>query len=197
MNTKDYRRTLTAARKDLSRLYEQRESLERRIARVRQAVTTLTLIVDEKPGYRLHQAQTLTEAVELALGASNRPMTVGSICDLLEQTGFKTKSSNFGASVHSVLARLIQQKRVRMVHRISNHKGPDDKWGRQWDPTSRAYWWGERNPPKPWGFPTLDDLRAEANRRVQIGMEDDAKRKAEQDERRAQKRRTKEGPAKK
>jgi hypothetical protein len=142
-----YRKTLTAARRDLKRYYRQREEMDRKIAKLRQTVVTLGALCSE--GFNRDFAKeygltkTLTDAVFDAIIASERPLHPKEIQFLLEDLGYEFKSANRGASIHSVCKRLVQQGKLAPVVRISpkEGKGAYDKCG---------FWWGDQKPPAPW-----------------------------------------------
>lgn len=146
MKDSTYRKTLTAARIDLRRLYEQREQLERKIAQLRQTVTTLGALCSETDGrdfvkiYGLNG--TMTDAALDAFIASEKPLSIRQIVRTLEDLGYPFKSGNRAASVHSVVRRLVQQGKLRPVVRPTA--------GDRYDVNAHGFWWGDKRPPEPW-----------------------------------------------
>lgn len=154
MDKRQALKTLRAARDELERLFRQREDLEREIARTREAVISLGLMVehDQTLSTAVYLPTSLTEACVNAILVSNKPIDAVSIRKHVERMGFDIKSSNPLASVYSVLKRLIQQKQLRAVYRVES------------DGTFRrlpAYFWSatDARMPKGWAVVTDEQLR--------------------------------------
>lgn len=140
MDRTQLRGSLKSAQEELLKLYKQREEMDREIARTRQYVQTLWMMVSKEPHTRENMLFTvigsnLTEAVRIVLSASTRPLDAPTIRDQVIKYGFELTSSNPSASVHSVLKRLIEQGEVHVVTQL--HPDGDEKL------FVRAYWWGE------------------------------------------------------
>lgn len=73
MRKPEYRRALRTAQDDLERLYSQREDLERKIARLRETVINLHLMLEiEHPA--MFFSKTLTSAVQDVIVATTKPL---------------------------------------------------------------------------------------------------------------------------
>jgi hypothetical protein len=150
----NYKSTLKGARRELQLLYQEREQLERKIARVRQSVVALTLLVEHSPDINTDVPRRLTEAVQLELQSDRNPLETPAIRTGIENQGFDIRSSNPLASIHSVLKRMIERGLVRVVFR----RGPG---GRGLLFYTRAFWWGDHGPPAGWVSPTPEEIAQE------------------------------------
>jgi len=143
MKDATYRRTLKAARNELLNLYRGREETDRKIARLRQTVVTLGALCRESSEREAQKrwashSGSLTEAVMDTIMASDAPLQPREIQRVLEDMGYDIGSSNPLASVHSVIRRLLQQRRLRGCERVVNNR------------PRLGFWWGDKKPPKPW-----------------------------------------------
>ena len=143
MKDATYRRTLKAARNELINLYRGREETDRKIARLRQTVVTLGALCRESSEREAQKrwvthSGSLTEAVMDTVMASDEPLQPKEIQRVLEDMGYDIGSSNPLASVHSVIRRLLQQRRLRGCERVVNSR------------PRLGFWWGDKKPPKPW-----------------------------------------------
>lgn len=128
MRKPEYIKALKTAQDDLEKLFRDREELERKIARTRETVISLGLLVDHKPGYTSrYLPSSLTEACLNAIFAARVPLDPIGIRKDVERIGFDIGSSNPLASVYSVLNRLLQRKEIRKVYRLNPEPGPDNR----------------------------------------------------------------------
>jgi hypothetical protein len=177
MNRKRLKRDLKLAQDALLRLCNQRDDLDREIARTRQYVQTLWIMSEPRPPYSsentLHAAigNNLTEAVRVTVMASTKPLNAIEIRDQVIRFGFDITSSNPLASVYSVLKRLIEQGEIYSVYRLFPDGEPQI--------FTRAYWWGDGENyklPKGWVLETkeLTELSLKkGTERVRRGREQD------------------------
>ena len=153
---------LTSTRKDLKEAYRQREELERKIAKLRQMVTTLGAMCEED-GLQdfkeyVPRSGKLTDAVNTTVVASAVPLTAIEIRGVLEDLGYRFQSSNPLGSIHSVLTRLEQQGLVARVCRAK----PDGTV----DKREEKFWYGGFPPPAPWVFSR--DVTYDKDRRAHV-----------------------------
>ena len=147
--TNQYRRLLERAREDLKAAYRQREELDVTIAKLRQTVVSLGAMCPEddvREGLKgvVPRRGALTDAVSNTILASQIPLGAKDVRDMLEELGYKfaSGSSNPLASIHSVINRLVEQKRVIPVKRI----GPKGTLI-----GDRKFWFAMGDPPDGWG----------------------------------------------
>ena len=138
----DYSEILTTVRKDLKEAYREREELDRKIAKLRQTVVTLGALCEEGGEREFLKVlgslkEDLTTACHDAILASGTPVSPTDIRDTLEDLGFRFKSSNPLASIHSVLKRLLEQKQITRLAQIK----ADDSISNE-----RKYWCGKKLP---------------------------------------------------
>lgn len=146
MTANPYERLLVVARRDLKESYRTREELDRRIAKLRQTVVTLGALCEQDPLQTFRRfvprGANLTDAVENAIMATSEPLSAADIRGVLEDLGYRFQSNNPLASIHSVINRLLEQKRIERVYRVK----PDGIVERR----ERKYWFGMLPPPEPW-----------------------------------------------
>lgn len=170
MKPREYRAALKVAQKELLELHEQREDLDRRIARTRQTVQTLFMQLSTSEGNVKGPwdviADNLTESVRWVLSAATRPLSAPDIRDQVIRLGFEITSSNPLASVHGVLNRLIEQGEAHPIVKLH----PDGEM----KIFTRSYWWGEYGElPSGWVLETddkSDQLLKNGTKRVIEGM---------------------------
>lgn len=118
---------LKRARKDLKEAYRQREQLDTKIGKLRQTVITLGVMCEEEENIALEflkvwgaRSGKLTEMVGNALHGASAPLTAIDVRDLLEDLGYRFKTANPLASIHSVIKRLEEQD---IVVRVRQEQG--------------------------------------------------------------------------
>lgn len=122
MTRRDYREMLTQLRSDLADLEKERETIEHRIAKLRQSVIMLGGLCDDPEPIQTAKVlrdgrnpKGLTGAVLSTLLASDLPMDASEIRKVLVSLGYPFKSSNVLASIYSVLKRLRERGQVDLV----------------------------------------------------------------------------------
>lgn len=190
MDKRNYRDNLAVAQEDLLKMCAQREELDREIARMRQYVQTLLIMLEPaapRPGGATFYntiGNNLTEVVRLILSGSNRPLNVPTIRDQVIKFGFEIKSSNPLASIHSVISRLIEQGEVHVVCRL--HDDGELKI------YTRSFWWGEYGKlPKGWVLEDqekLDESNEKGKQRVNELRKQDRERAKRELEKRTKER---------
>jgi hypothetical protein len=146
MENSAYRKTLTAARRDLKRLYREREDMDRKIAQLRQTVLSLGALCHE-PGRRDFVKEYglrggLTNGVFDAIQASQTPLSVRRIQETLEDLGYDFKAKNRAAAIHSVAKRMVEQGKLQPVTKPTKND--------RYDVNAQGFWWGDTKPPAPW-----------------------------------------------
>ena len=124
MHSKDYRRALLAAKRELEDLWKQREQIDQRIAKLKTVFSDLAALcnapVDDRfsPIATPKNAQSLgfTEAVRLALKTSPQPLTPPEVARRLREWRIDLdKYANPLASIHITLKRLAKNGEVEPV----------------------------------------------------------------------------------
>ena len=118
-----YSQALREARRELLRLFRQREEIERKIARAKQTVVSLgRMCDDETDGNKAmlrHAAEGgmgLTDAIRTALMASERPLDPMDVRSALETVGYDIGSSpNTLVSIHTILGRLAAKGEIKQI----------------------------------------------------------------------------------
>jgi len=180
MTSTDYRRVLTAARRDLDALYRDREELERKIARLRQTIISLGALTKESPQLEkkkkwFRENEPLTEAVMNVIMASEVPVSATEIKESLEELGYDIGSTNPLASVWSVLRRLEQRRwgdHPYIRQWVSEEVRP---WGKGKRHQVRVgWWWGDRKPAGNWKR-YESPMKARSKKKADAKTEDSAK----------------------
>ncbi len=115
VGVRDYEGALRHAREEYTRLLDQREELDLRLARLRQAIASLAAICGEAVG---QESPGLTEACRSVLKAAQAPLPATALRDRIAALGLDLSTySNPLASIHVVLRRLVYAGEARLVPR--------------------------------------------------------------------------------
>ena len=106
MTSETYKNALEAAKKELVTVTAQHEQTAKRIAQLRQTITTLERLMGRPPSL-INTTMSLVEACEMAVVASDAPLTPVAVKQMLQGTGFDfSRYTNPMATIHSALKRL-------------------------------------------------------------------------------------------
>ena len=115
MPSEEYKAALVTARQELVALNEQQETTARRIAHLRQTVSTLERLMGQPPSV-FTTKMPLSEACELLVSVSNAPISPVAIKKSLQQWGQDfSKYANPMSAIHASLKRLEGKRSIERV----------------------------------------------------------------------------------
>jgi hypothetical protein len=104
MGTSEYKKALSVAEKELSKLNAEADAIAQRSAQLQQTISTLkTLTNVSEEGER-----TLTDAIRIIVKAANGYIGAGDVLKSAYSMGVKFSGKNPKASIFTILARLVK-----------------------------------------------------------------------------------------
>jgi predicted transcriptional regulator len=120
MDLQDYKKAFAQAQTDLEKLIEEREEIDRKISKLKQAIIGLAPLADEASAGSLSYtlvpeftAFGITDAIREVLNSAEKWLTPLEVRERLVQMKPNMKEqANLMASIHSVLKRLVPKEAV-------------------------------------------------------------------------------------
>lgn len=113
-----YGAALNAAQRELAELMLERAEIDKRIARLKETITSLTYLSTDASILEKFEVRNmgLTEAVQYVLQTAEKPMTPVEIRDELALKGYDiSKYTDFIPSLHTILKRLFESGRATKI----------------------------------------------------------------------------------
>lgn len=121
MDLTDYKKAFAQAHADLEKLVEEREEIDRKISKLKQAIVGLAPLADEAgDGIRwlFDQEFGITDGIREVLSSAEKPLTPLEVRDRLAplKPGL-TEQANLMASIHTILKRLVPKEAESSTNR--------------------------------------------------------------------------------